>query len=190
MKNRYVRILIGALIPIAVLLFLSMLVSSPAPSRPFYGAPQPKMMVYAHMGGDGVWPGDTLYAYDQATKLGVDAFDMDAHITKDGQIVLLHDESVDRTTNGSGQVEDKTLAELKQLDAAYKWSSDGGKTFPYRGQGILVPTLDEVFQKYPNTRYLVEIKLTKRPLARPFCDLIHKYNMQDKVIVASFHNKT
>ena len=102
------------------------------------------------MGGDGVWPGDTLYAYDQAVQLGVDGFDMDAHITKDGQIVLIHDESVNRTTDGSGQVEELTLTELKLLDAAFKWSNDEGTTYPYRGKGIKVPTLEEVFLKYPH----------------------------------------
>jgi len=113
---------------------------------------------------------------------------MDAHITKDSQIVLMHDEKVDRTTDGTGLIEDLTLAELLKLDAAYQWSNDDGKTFPYRGQGIQVPTLKELFEKFPDKRFLIEIKLTKNPITKPFCDLIHEYNMQDKVIVASFHD--
>jgi len=189
MKNRGIRIFIGVFISLAAAYLLGVLFSNPASKRPFYTNHPSGKMVYAHMGGDGIWPGDTLYAYDQAAKLGVDAFDMDAHITKDGQIVLMHDESVDRTSNGTGQVENMTLVDLKKLDAAYKWSPDGGKTFPYRGMGILVPTLDEIFHKYPDMRYLVEIKLTKTPIAQPFCDLIHKYGMQDKIIVASFHDQ-
>jgi glycerophosphoryl diester phosphodiesterase len=188
MKNRAVRITLGVLIPVMLALLLGMTFSSPAAVRPYYANPRPATMVIAHMGGDGVWPGDTLYAFDQAVNLGVDALDMDAHITLDGQIVLIHDESVNRTTEGSGQVAKMTLAELKKLDAAYKWSPDGGKTFPYRGQGITIPTLDEVFRKYPFMRYLIEIKLTEVPIAQPFCDLIHKYNMQDRVVVASFHD--
>ena len=188
MKNRPLRILISVLVPIVAALVLGSLLASPAPALPFYTAPRPHVMVFAHMGGDGVWPGDTLYAYDQAAALGVDAFDMDAHITKDGQIVLMHDESVQRTTDGTGQVEDLTLAELKKLDAAYNWSIDSGQTFPYRGKGISVPTLEEVFQKYPGMRYLVEIKLSKNPIAGPMCDLITRYNMRDKIIVASFHD--
>ncbi len=188
MKNRALRILVSVLVPLAAALIMGSLFSSPAPALPYYTNPHPRVMVFAHMGGDGVWPGDTLYAYDQAASLGVDAFDMDAHITKDGQIILLHDESVERTTGGTGQVEDLTLAELKKLDAAYNWSTDGGQTFLFRGKGITVPTLDEVFQKYPDMRYLVEIKLTKTPIARPLCDLILKYNMQGKIIIASFHD--
>jgi glycerophosphoryl diester phosphodiesterase len=114
---------------------------------------------------------------------------MDAHITKDGQIVLMHDEKVDRTTDGTGLIEDMTLVNLKQLDAAYQWSNDGGKTFPYRGQGIQVPMLEELFQKYPQMRYVIEIKLTRNPIDKPLCDLIRKNNMQDKVVIASFHDE-
>ena len=190
MKNRFGRILIGSLLPASVAIILGLLFSSPAMEAPYYSNSKTRVMVYAHMGGDGVWPGDTLFAYDQAAKLGVDAFDMDAHITKDGQIVLLHDESLERTTNSSGQVEDQTLANLQKLDAAYNWSNDGGKTTPYRGQGITIPTLEQVFQKYPQMRYLIEIKLTKIPIVQPLCDLINKYQMQEKVIIASFHDET
>ncbi len=188
MKKRIGRILIGIFVPVTAALILCLLLSSPAEKRPFYSTQQAGVIVYAHMGGDGVWPGDTLYAYDQAAKLGVMSFDMDAHLTKDGQIVLIHDESLNRPTNNSGQVEDQMLENLKKLDAAYNWSSDRGKTYPYRGQGILIPTLEEVFQKYPQMHYLIEIKLTKISIARPMCDLIHKYQMQDKVIIASFHD--
>jgi len=129
-----------------------------------------------------------MYAFDKAVEIGADVLEMDAHITKDGEIVLMHDEAVDRTTNGTGLIEDLTLAEIQQLDAAYKWTNDEGKTFPFRGQGIQVPTLNELFEKYPDMRYVIEIKLTKNPIDKPFCKLIREYDMQDKVIVASFHD--
>jgi glycerophosphoryl diester phosphodiesterase len=129
-----------------------------------------------------------LYAYDYAASLGADVFEMDAHITRDGIIVLRHNETVDSTTDGSGNIEEMTLAELKKLDAGYQWSSDGGQTYPYRGKGIQVPALEELFQKYPDKRYVIEIKLTQNPMDRPFCELIRKYEMQDKVLVASFHD--
>jgi glycerophosphoryl diester phosphodiesterase len=145
-------------------------------------------MLIAHQGGDGIFPGDTLYAYEKAVELGADVLEMDAHITKDSEIVLMHDEKVDRTTDGNGLIEDLTLADLKQLDAAYQWSNDGGKTFPFRGQGIQVPTLRELFEKFPQMRYVIEIKLTENPIAKPFCELIREYKMQDKVVVASFHD--
>ena len=159
-----------------------------APTKDYYNDIS-RPLVIAHQGGDGIWPGDTLYAFEKAVAIGVDVLEMDAHITKDGQIVLMHDEEVDRTTDGTGLIEDMTLDELKQLDAAYKWSNDGDKTFPYRATRIQVPTLEEVFQKFPQMRYVIEIKLTQNPIDRPLCELIRKHNMQDKVMIASFHDE-
>jgi glycerophosphoryl diester phosphodiesterase len=165
----------------------SVLVNPKAPSMPYYEDVN-RTQVIAHQGGDGVWPGDTMYAFEKAVEIGADVLEMDAHITKDGRIVLMHDETVDDTTDGTGLIEDMTLEELKKLDAAYQWSKDGGQTFPYRGQGIQVPTLDELFQEFPQMLYVIEIKLTENPIEKPMCDLIHEYNMQDKVLIASFHD--
>jgi len=146
-------------------------------------------LVIAHQGGDGIWPGDTMYAFEKAVEMDVDVLEMDAHITQDGQIVVMHDEEVDRTTDGTGLIEEMTLTELKGLDAAYDWSNDDGKTFPFRGQGIEVPTLEELFQKFPQMRYVIEIKLTQNPVEGPLCDLIREYDMQDRVMIASFHDE-
>lgn len=177
---------IAILLLLALLLFL--LFTPGAPSHPYYaGADRP--LVIAHQGGDGVWPGDTLYAFEKAVEIGADVLEMDAHLTQDGHIVLMHDETVDDTTDGAGLIEEMTLAELKQFDAAYDWSNDGGKTFPYRGQGIQVPALEELFQKFPQMRYVIEIKLTENPIHQPLCDLIREYAMQDKVVIASFHDE-
>lgn len=159
-----------------------------ASSKQYYTNIQPPLVI-AHQGGDGIWPGDTLYAFEKAVEIGADVLEMDAHITRDGHIVLMHDEEVDRTTDGTGTIEEMTLTELKQLDAAYKWSNDDGKTYPYRGQGIRVPTLAELFQKFPQMRYVIEIKLTQNPIDKPLCDLIRKHNMQEKVMIASFHDQ-
>src|SRR5512147_1024722 len=145
MKNKkWTRILLGVVLAMAVVLRL---LAQPAPASAYYTNPHSKVLVIAHQGGDGIFPGDTLYAYEHAVALGADVLEMDAHITKDGEIVLMHDEKVDRTTDGTGLIEDLTLAELKKLDAAYKWSNDNGKTFPFRGQGIQVPTLRELFEQ-------------------------------------------
>ncbi|HET7144266.1 MAG TPA: glycerophosphodiester phosphodiesterase [Anaerolineales bacterium] len=171
----------------ALLVFLR-LVAKPAPEYPYYAKELNYPLIIAHQGGDGIWPGDTLFAYEKAVEIGADVLEMDAHITKEGEIVLMHDERVDRTTDGTGLIENLTLSELSKLDAAFQWSNDDGKTFPYRGQGIQVPTLRELFEKFPEKRYLIEIKLTKNPINKPLCDLIHEHSMQDKVVVASFHD--
>ncbi len=129
MKLKLLYVLV-ALILLSLMLLL--LFTPDAPSKNYYVNIKPPLVI-AHQGGDGIWPGDTIYAFDKAVKIGADVLEMDAHITKDGQIVLMHDEKVDRTTDGTGLIEDLTLVELKQLDVAYKWSNDNSKTFPYRG---------------------------------------------------------
>lgn len=182
------KILVVILSIYLVIIFISSLTAQPVPSHPYYeNAPFP--LVIAHQGGDDVRPGDTLAAFQHAVDIGADVLEMDAHITKDGQIVLMHDERVDRTSNGTGLIEDMTLDELKKLDAAYFWSTDGGQTFPYRGQGVKVPALEELFQQFPQMRYVIEIKLTQNPIDQPLCELIRKHNMQNKVMVASFHDE-
>jgi len=172
-----------------VLLLAFRLTSNPAPDHPYYTENLNYPLVIAHQGGDGVWPGETMLAYQNAVDLGVDVLEMDIHITKDGELILMHDETVDRTTDGTGEIESMTLTDLKKLDAAYDWSPDEGKTFPYRGQGIQVATLEEIFQAFPEMRMTIEIKKTNSSMAKPFCDLIREYNMQDKVLVASFHDE-
>ena len=185
MKSRKLKTALAVLL---VAFIASVIVNPQAPPTRYYdGAPE--MLVIAHQGGDGVWPGDTMLAFENAVQIGADVLEMDAHITKDGHIVLMHDEEVDRTTDGTGLIEELTLIELKQLDAAYDWSNDGGKTFPYRGQGIRVPALDEVFEAFPQMRFVIEIKLTKNPIEKPLCNLIRQYNMEEKALIGSFHDE-
>jgi glycerophosphoryl diester phosphodiesterase len=183
--RRPVLLIAAALLVLSLGLLLVLTPEAPS-SRYYQDVARP--LVIAHQGGDGLWPGDTMFAFEQAVALGVDVLEMDAHITKDGHIVLMHDEEVDRTTDGEGLIEEMTLAELQELDAAYNWTQDEGETFPYRGQGIRVPTLEELFQKFPQMHYVIEIKLTKNPIAEPLCRLIRNYEMADRVLIASFHD--
>jgi glycerophosphoryl diester phosphodiesterase len=85
-----------------------------------------------------------LVAFEHAAELGADVLEMDVHMSADGVLVLMHDATVDRTTDGSGAITGLTLAELQALDAGYDWTPDEGGSFPYRGQGIRVPALREV----------------------------------------------
>ena len=184
MKRKPLRILV---ILALLVLFLFLLFTPGASPHPYYEGVSGTSVI-AHQGGDGVWPGNTLYAFEKAVEIGADVLEMDAHITKDGHIVLIHDETVDRTTDRGGSVEEMTLEELKQFDAGYDWSNDDGQTFPFRGQGIQIPSLAEVFEKFPQMRYAIEIKRSAIPMEQPLCDLIRLHNMQDKVLIASFHD--
>ena len=185
MKLKTWHWIILALIVIGTILRLA---SKPAAELPYYQAESNRPLVIAHQGGDGVWPGETMFAYQHAADLGVDVLEMDIHITKDGELILMHDETVDRTTDGTGEIESMTLAELKQLDAGYDWTPDEGKTFPFRGQGITVTTLEEVFQSFPDKNMTIEIKKSNTSMIKPFCELIRQHDMQDKVLVASFYD--
>jgi len=174
---------------ILLVLILIAVFSQRAPDHPYYASDLPYPLVIAHQGGDGLWPGDTLYAFEHAADLGVDVLEMDLHITRDGALVINHDETVDRTTDGMGYIEDMTLTEIKSLDAGYRWSDDEGQTYPYRGMGITIPTLEEIFQSFPGYHMTIEIKKTEASMAAPFCDMIRAYGMQDKILVATFYDE-
>ena len=146
-------------------------------------------LVIAHQGGDGLRPGDTMAAFQHAAAMGVDVLEMDAHLTQDGHVVLMHDETVDRTTDGSGYIKEMSLEALKNLDAGYDWSPDDGQTFPFRGQDIRVPTLEEVFHAFPGIPMNIEIKQAEPAMHAQLCALIRQYGRQDLVLIASFHNE-
>ena len=173
------------------------------PSQAFF-AHAGKLEVIAHRGGNGQWPGETMYAMRQAVKFGADVLEMDVYLTKEGvkngrtvksELVLMHDKKVNTTTQGDGLVSDIYLDDLRRLNAGYKWSPDGGKSHPFQSETDLtaerpddlrVPTLREVFEEFPNKRMVVEMKPATLSPARKLCELIRERGMQDKVLVASF----
>jgi glycerophosphoryl diester phosphodiesterase len=122
--------------------------------------------------------------------MSVDVIETDIRQTKDGVLVVSHDEYVENKSNGIGRVVDLTLAELQTLDAAYNWSPKEGPIFPFRGQGITYPSLEEVFITFPDMRFNIDMKQSDPPIFAALCELIRKYNMQDKVIAASFSHET
>jgi glycerophosphoryl diester phosphodiesterase len=188
--RRGVRILLIVAAVLAAGLLIAVLVARPAPDHAWFEAAEGRMLVIAHQGGDGLWPGDTLFAMERAAALGADVLEMDIHMTADGAIVLMHDDTVDRTTDGTGAISQMTLADIQALDAGYDWTEDDGQTFPYRGQGIGVPTLEEIFTAFPDMLMNIEIKQTDPVMVEPFCQLIRDYGMEDKVLAASFDDDT
>jgi glycerophosphoryl diester phosphodiesterase len=165
------------------------LLARPPGEHAFFAEMSDEPLVMAHRGGKGLWPENTLYAFKQAVALGVDVLEMDTHSTADGVLVVLHDDTVDRTTDGTGPIQGFTLAELKALDAGYEWSADGGQTLPYRGQGITVPTVEEVFAAFGDVPLNIEIKQAEPSLSAQLCQLIRDYDLEDRVLVASFHQE-
>lgn len=162
----------------------------PRLSHPFF-EDIPDVLVIAHQGGDGLWPSNTIYAFEQATEMGVDVLEMDIHLTADGVIVLSHDDTVDRLTDGSGLIKEMTFAELQELDAAYDWSEDDqGNEFPFRGQGIQIPSLHQVLMAFPEMPMNIEIKQAEPSMVVEVCDLIRAHGKQEDVLIASFHPET
>lgn len=159
-----------------------------ASNHPFFGQGLVRPLVIAHRGGAGLWPENTLYAFERAAAMGVDVLETDMHSTGDGALVLIHDPTVDRTTNGSGPVNHLTLNQLKALDAGYYWSEDGGRSFPFRGRGITVPTVEEVFSAFPEMRINIDIKQVRPSVADQLCRLILDFGMLERVMVASFNS--
>jgi glycerophosphoryl diester phosphodiesterase len=145
-----------------------------------------RTLVIAHRGGAALWPENTLYAFTHARDLGVDVLETDVQVTADGVLVVLHDSTLDRTTDGEGAVNRLSLAQLKKLDAAFRFSTDGGRSFPLRGHGISVPTLREVFAALPGMRFNLEPKQAQPSLAEPLCRMIRESGMEKKVMVGSF----
>lgn len=160
------------------------------PEHKYFQSDAGRTLVIAHRGGAGLWPENTLHAFERAVALGVDVLETDVRATADGELVVFHDEGVERTTDGAGRVGSLTLAELKRLDAAYRWSPDGGRTFPLRGSGVTVPTLREVFAALPHMRFNIEPKQAVPAIAAPLCRLIREHGMTERVLVASFSATT
>lgn len=144
----------------------------------------------AHRGGGRLRPEATLPAFANALEVGADVIEFDVHASVDGVIVVMHDETVDRTTDGTGMIKDMSFDELRSLDAGYRFTPDGGQTFPYRGMGIQIPSLDEVFESFPEQTYLIEIKQEEPSIVPTFLATLADYGIEDRVVVASFNQVT
>lgn len=142
------------------------------------GAP----LLVAHRGGAGLAPENTLAAFFSARDdWAADMIELDVRLTADGHVVVIHDPLLDRTTDGRGPVAAKTLAELRELDAGYHFSTDG-RTFPFRGRGIRIPTLEEVLEALPTMRFTVEVKATAAQ--RPFFELARRIGAVNRIVAA------
>jgi glycerophosphoryl diester phosphodiesterase len=184
MHKMLIRYLLGSIFIIAIAYEVLCLIAQPISDHP-YDNPG-NFLVIAHRGGRDLGPESTLHTFQRAVDLGVDVLEMDVRSTKDGELIVIHDSTVDRTTNGTGFVQDFSLVELKTLDAGHRWSPDNGRSFPMRGKGLTVPTLAEVFQAFPATRMNIEIKESQTTVIDALCRLIRDYQKTKLVMIASF----
>lgn len=198
-------------------LVVALAVSVPAGAGAQLPSPNPwperRVLNIAHQGGEIEAPSNTLFAFKTAKDKGADVLELDVHATADGEIVVLHDATVDRTTDGSGSVDDMTLEEIKSLDAAHWFVPDCGTchnrpvdAYAYRGfatgerdipeelgdfepNDFKIPTLREVLETFPRDLINVEIKATApdtTPYEEDLAALLQEFERSDDTIVVSF----
>ncbi len=160
-----------------------------------------RVIAYAHQGGAWEGPSSTLHTIAAALDAGATGIELDVHATKDGRLVVCHDDTVDRTTAASGTIASFTYDELSRLDNAYWWAPGADVTpglpddgYPFRGRApgdhrFGFALLEEVLEEFPSTVLNLDIKQTA-PVVPPYeealADLLRRFDGADRVIVASF----
>jgi glycerophosphoryl diester phosphodiesterase len=145
-------------------------------------------LIFAHRGGARLAPENTMVAIDNGQALGSDGFEIDVHLSADGIPVVIHDPTLDRTTDRTGPVSALTAAALERVDAGFHFELDG--KHPFRGRGIGIPRLEDVLQRHPNTRAIVEMKGGDPALARAVASAVKRTGAVERVCVSSFQQSS
>jgi glycerophosphoryl diester phosphodiesterase len=148
--------------------------------------PHQTPLVIAHRGGSGVRPENTLEAFAHAVTLGVDGVECDVRLLADGRAAVIHDPTLERTTDGAGPVAALTSADLARIDAGYAFQPDAG--FPFRGHGCRIPLLGDVLAITGSLQVLIELKTADEALAQEVAREIAAVRAEARVIVGSFHS--
>ncbi|PLS02360.1 glycerophosphodiester phosphodiesterase [Neobacillus cucumis] len=145
------------------------------------------MKIYAHRGVASLYPENTLVAFQAAARMKCDGIELDVQLTKDGVPVVIHDETLDRTTDGTGWVKDFVYEELRKFNASYKFGEQFGH--------CPIPTLEEVCNFISHTSITLNIELKNEIVSYPTLeekvyDLIHSYKLKDQVVISSFNHES
>jgi glycerophosphoryl diester phosphodiesterase len=157
--------------------------ASPSSEHPYFAVPRPTVL--GHRGSAGSAPENTLASFAIALEQGADIVESDVHVTADGVPVLIHDPSVDRTTNGAGLVADLTFEELGELDAGFWFGEHEADAFPERGCGHRVPGLAEAFERFPDARFNLEIKAPGTALAQRVLELLREFERAEHTLLTA-----
>lgn len=139
--------------------------------------------IIAHRGASARAPENTIEAFSRALEDGADAIELDVRLARDGSVVVIHDPDIDRTTSGTGAVASMSALELRAVDAGARFSSDEGRTYPYRERSVRIPSLDDVLAAFPHTAMLIEIK--EAHATRAVAALVRRHGAMDRVVLAS-----
>ena len=142
----------------------------------------PFPLAISHRGGAGLWPENTMEAFSRTVDLGFRFIETDIHLTSDGVVVCLHDPTLDRTTDGRGEVADLPWREVREFDAGH--SHHPAQGFPFRGRGVRIPSLEEVALTFPDLGMVLELKADHTEEA--VLGVIDRLGLQDRVIIGSF----
>ena len=143
--------------------------------------------VFAHRGGSALRPENTLLAFDHGLSLGADGLEFDVRLSRDGVPMVHHDETLDRTTNGSGPLAAHTAAELEQLDAAHHFRGLDGDTF--RSQGCRIPRLVDVVGRYAGVPFIIELKGHDPEVARRAVEVVRTAGGLNRVCFGGFNDR-
>ena len=164
--------------------------TTPVPDHPALAPVGDRPLIIAHKGGDGLMPANTMAAFRNAVKVGADVLEFDVHASSDGVLVAIHDETLDRTTEAAGLVKARTFAELRALDAGYDWptlrEAHHPAGTPWRGQGLKIPAVEEILERFLDARLAIEIKQETPPIAEPLCLLLRWHKAEERTIVGAF----
>ena len=138
-------------------------------------------LVIPHAGGDGLFPEDTLYAYEHSIALGGDVIDADVQVTADGVPIAFHDATLQPVTNGTGNVEDTTYADMANLDAG--WNFAKGGEHPFRGMGIRIPTIRSILEEFPHKLVTLDLKDLRTAAVAPLCTLLRTLRRMNDVYI-------
>ena len=148
---------------------------------------QPGPIAFAHRGGAGEAPENTLAAFEIAVTLGYRYLETDAHVTRDGVLVAFHDDRLDRVTDRTGAIAELGIVEVEAADAGYTFSPDGGSSFPFRGRDIRVPWLEEILVRWPGVRINIDPK--SDPCVGPLVALLDRLGAWERVCIGSFSDR-
>lgn len=156
--------------------------------HPYFDLPRP--IPVGHRGASGELPENTLPAFARALEQGARILETDVRPTADGVAVIFHDAQLDRTTDASGPIASHTLEALRRVDAGHRFSPDGGRSFPARGSGIRIPTLEEAFAAFPEARFNIEVKAGDAAFMERVVKLVAGAGREDRTLLTAADDAT
>ncbi len=158
------------------------------PTNPFRTG---RTLVIPHGGGDGLFPENTLVAFEKTMAMGADVVDVDLNLSRDGVVIAFHDPTVERITGTKGTVRDMTYAQLSRLDAGWAFTpagadaTNGAAPHPFRGLGVSIPTLESILDEFPTALLSLDLKDESNAMVQPLCALLRQHHRFNDVFVGS-----